>query len=171
MSAKLDSLDWLRLIPLGILVASAGALATAYIAEYLFRLEPCVLCLYQRVPYWATLGLGLLALALPAGASRSLAVALAALAFLAGAGIAAYHVGVERHWWTSAVACGGALPAEMTVEQLRAQLAKPPPKPCDAVDWSLFGISMSGYNAVVSALLAGAALAGAYRIYRERKAP
>jgi disulfide bond formation protein DsbB len=170
MITKLGSLDWSRLVPLGVLAASAGALATAYVAEYVFKLDPCVLCLYQRVPYWTAIGLGLLALAVPGGSWRGLAVALAGLAFLIGAGIAVHHVGVERHWWTSAAACGGTLPAEMTVEQLRAQLAKPP-KPCDAVEWSLFGISMAGYNAVVSALLAGAALAGAYLIGLRRPVP
>jgi len=164
MPATLDSLNWSRLVPLAIMAVSVGALGMAYVAEYAFGLEPCPLCLYQRVPYGVTLALGLAALVAPWGAIRAAAVALAGAAYLIGAGIAVHHVGVERHWWASVAACGGALPADMTVAELRAALAGPPAKPCDAVDWTLFGVSMAGYNAVVSILLAGAALAGAWRI-------
>lgn len=164
MPATLDSLNWSRLVPLALVATSLGALATAYVAEYGFGLEPCPLCLYQRVPYGITLGLGLVALVVPWGEVRTAAVALAGAAFLVGAGIAVHHVGVERHWWASVAACGGALPTEMTVAELRVALAGPPAKPCDAVDWTLFGVSMAGYNAFVSLFLAGAALAGAWRI-------
>lgn len=164
MLATFDSLNWPRLVPLAIMAASVGALGTAYVAEYAFGLEPCPLCLYQRVPYGVTLALGLAALVVPWGAIRAAAVALAGAAFLIGAAIAVHHVGVERHWWASVAACGGALPPDMTVAELRAALAGPPAKPCDAVDWTLFGVSMAGYNAVVSIFLAGAALAGAWRI-------
>jgi disulfide bond formation protein DsbB len=164
MPATLDSFNWPRLVPLAIMAASLGALATAYTAEYGFGLEPCPLCLYQRVPYGVTLGLGLVAFVVPSGAVRTSAVALAGAAFLVGAGLAVHHVGVERHWWASVVACGGALAPDMTVAELRAALARPPAKPCDVVDWTLFGVSMAGYNALVSILLAGAALVGAWRI-------
>ncbi len=165
MIAPSRGVDWPRLIPLAILAVSVGALAVAYIAEFVFGLAPCILCLYQRVPYVAAGILAILALGLPPRSGvRSAAVALCGAVFLAGAGIAAYHVGVEQHWWASTAACGGALPAEMTVEELKAQFAAGPPKPCDEVDWTLFGISFAGYNLVASLALAAFSLAGARRL-------
>ena len=165
--APTAGVDWPRLIPLAILAASVGALAVAYIAEFVFGLKPCILCLYQRVPYAATGILAILALGLPPRSGvRTASVALCAAVFLAGAGIAAYHVGVEQHWWAGTAACGGALPAEMTVVDLRARLAAGPLKPCDEVDWTLFGISFTGYNLMASLALAAFSLAGARRLMK-----
>ncbi len=145
-----------------LLAASALALATAYVAQYWGGLEPCPLCLYQRVPY--AVGGALAAAALFARASRLMALflLLAAAAFLVNTGIAFYHVGVENHLWASAV-CGGDAPAIASVEDLRKALAAPPPKPCDTVDWTLFGVSMAGYNVIASSGLAALAFAAAAR--------
>jgi len=145
-----------------LLAASALALAVAYAAQYWGGLVPCPLCLYQRVPYVA--GGALAAAALSARAARflPLLLLLAAAAFFANAGIAFYHVGVENHLWASAV-CADAAPAIASIEDLRKALARPPPKPCDAVDWTLFGVSMAGYNVVASAGLAALAFAAAAR--------
>ncbi len=165
MIAPSRGVDWPRLIPMAILAASVGALAVAYIAEFVFGLEPCILCLYQRVPYAATGILAILALGLPPQSGvRTASVALCGAVFVAGAGVAVYHVGVEQHWWAGTAACGGALPAEMTVEALRAQLAAGPSKPCDQVDWALFGISFAGYNLMASLALAAFSVAGARRL-------
>lgn len=165
MIAPTAGVEWLRHMPMAILAASVGALAVAYIAEFVFGFEPCILCLYQRVPYAATGILAVLALGLPPRSGvRAASVALCGAVFLAGAGIAAYHLGVEQHWWAGTAACSGALPAEMTVEELQAQLAAKPPKPCDQVDWTLFGISFAGYNLMASLALAGFSLAGARRL-------
>ncbi len=167
MTAPATGVDWPRLIPMAILAASVGALAAAYIAEFVFGLEPCILCLYQRVPYAAAGILAILALGLPPRSGvRTASVALCGAVFLAGAGVAVYHVGVEQHWWTGTAACAGALPAEMTVEALTAQLAAKPPKPCDQVDWTLFGISFAGYNLMASLALAAFSLAAAQRLMK-----
>ncbi len=167
MTAPSRGVDWPRLIPMAILAASVGALAVAYIAEVVFGLEPCILCLYQRVPYAATGILAILALGLPPRSGvRAASVALCGAVFVAGAGVAVYHVGVEQHWWAGTAACGSALPAEMTVEVLRAQLAAGPSKPCDQVDWTLFGISFAGYNLMASLALAAFSLAGARRLMK-----
>ncbi len=163
--------DWPRLVPFGILAASVGALATAYTAQYAFGLEPCILCLYQRVPYALAGVLGLGALLLPNGEkeeqARAWAVAACGLVFLTGAGIAFYHVGVEQHWWVSA-ACGvsGGSEVPKTVEDLRQMLTEKPPKACDDVDWTLFGLTMATYNIGASLALAAAAFWGAARIRR-----
>lgn len=155
-------LDRQRLVPLAILGASVGALAIAYAAQFIYGLEPCVLCLYQRVPYAVTGLMATAALLSPVRGLRVSAVLLSGLAFAMGAAIAVHHVGVEQHWWASAAACGGRLADAQTPAQLLADLARAPVKPCDAVDWSLFGVSMAGYNVVASSVLTLFAFAGAY---------
>ncbi len=152
-----------RLMPLAIMAASLGALGTAYTAEIAFGLEPCRLCLYQRVPY---AGAGILAILMFGLPRRYLAaaVALTAAVFLAGAGIAFHHVGVEQHWWESVAACGGAPALPATTDELLASLTPEPP--CDEPAWTLFGVSMAGYNMVASTALAVACVAGAAKLRR-----
>jgi len=169
MTENKTSPDWPRLVPLAILAASAGALGIAYTAQYAFAIEPCRLCLYQRAPYVVNGLLAILALGLPAvGRARSWAVALCAALFLAGAAIAFHHVGVEQHWWASAASCGDGLGevAEMTLAEMKARLLAPAEKPCDEVDWTLFGLSMATYNVAVSLALAAGAGAGALKLAR-----
>ena len=151
----------MKYLPHLILAVSAGALGTAYVAQYAFGLEPCTLCLYQRVPYWVTAALGLGAMMTPVGGLRRTMAAAAGIVFLVGAGIAFYHVGVEQHWWLSAV-CESSIESGLSVEQLAERLMKTPPHPCDQINWSLFGISMATYNSAVSLILGAATLAGAY---------
>ena len=161
----LGAMPLARLIPLAILLASVGALGVAYTAQYAFDLEPCILCLYQRVPF-ATVGLlAMAALRWPRLAPG--ACALSGMVFAVGAGIAAYHVGVEQHWWASVAGCGGGLPPPMSAAEFKQSLLAKPPKACDEVDWTLFGISMAGYNVAYSSALAVMALAGAWRMKAE----
>jgi len=156
-----------RLAPAAILAASVGALGFAYFAEAFQGIEPCKLCLWQRVPY-ALAGL-LAAAALLASARRWQAAAVAACgaAFAVGFGIALYHVGVEQHWWASAACAAGSDKVPATVAELRAMLTASPPKPCDALDWTLFGISMATYNVAASAALAVGAFWAADQIRRQ----
>ncbi|MGJ3260560.1 MAG: disulfide bond formation protein B [Rhodospirillales bacterium] len=142
-----------RYLPYALLIAAGGPLAVAYISQYGFGYEPCVLCLYQRVPYWVVFGLGVMASVLPAPPVRRGIALLAGLAFLTGAGIAFYHVGVEQFWWASAAPCGASGPVADT-QDLLAQLQQKPEKSCGDIDWTLFGISMATYNVGVSLALA-----------------
>ncbi len=167
MSPQTKKINWSQVVPLAILVVSVGALATAYIAQYGFGMQPCILCLYQRVPYAVTGLLAVLALGMPAGGhARAIMTVLCAVVFLVGSGIAFYHFGVEQHWWASAASCGGTPMGKITLEQLRQQLQVRQPKACDQVDWTLFGISMAGYNVVVSLALSVASFAGSVAIRR-----
>ncbi len=170
MNQNSPRLDLAFLAPFGIFAVSATALANAYIAQYAFGLEPCILCLYQRVPYAVAGVLGVLALFVPS--LRFRAVAAAGGVFLAGAVLAFYHVGVEQHWWASVAACGaGGGPGDAggpaTVEELRQMLTRGRPvKACDEVDWTLFGLSMTTYNVALSLALGTASLWAAERIRR-----
>ena len=83
---------------------------------------------------------------------------------LVGAGIAGFHVGVEQHWWAGTDGCGvDPLATGVSVDALREQLLGEPVVPCDVVTWSFFGISMAGYNFMISLLLGLTALVVAMR--------
>jgi disulfide bond formation protein DsbB len=144
-----------RIYPILLLLACLVAFAFALTTQYGFGLKPCVLCIYQRIPYGVAGVLALLALPakMPAR-GRMLLVALCGIAFLVDSGIAVFHVGVEHHWWEGLAACVGGGPQANSVDSLKAMLAGPPPVPCDQIPWSLFGISMAGYNAVFAFALA-----------------
>lgn len=148
-----------------LLAVSVAALGTAFHAQFALGLEPCPLCLYQRIPYAVVGLLAAVALIRPQAALRRMVVRAAAVAFLAGAAIALYHVGVEQHWWASAV-CGGQLPDAKSTDDFLKSLQAPPEKSCDEVDWAFLGVSMATYNAVASAGLAVLCLAAARRMNR-----
>jgi disulfide bond formation protein DsbB len=140
--------------PAGLFAVACGSLAFALHAQYFLGLEPCNLCLYQRIPY-AVIGLFAgAALVRPSPAARRAVMWLAAASFAIGAAIAVYHVGVERHWWASAV-CGGKISDLSSTTELLAGLGTPPEKSCDSVDWVFLGLSMATYNAAFSAVMAG----------------
>lgn len=159
-----------RLSTLALLLASAAALGSALLSQYLGGLDPCVLCVYQRIPYAATISFAVIGFVMSAN-PRAVGVAhgLATAAFLVGAGIAAYHVGVEQHWWAGTSECtGAAAGTAQSVDELRAQIMSTPATRCDEVPWSLFGISLAGYNFLTSLALAlFAALAARANLKRE----
>ncbi|MBU0859518.1 MAG: disulfide bond formation protein B, partial [Alphaproteobacteria bacterium] len=89
----------------GIFLLSGGALVFALVMQHVFGLQPCELCLWQRVPFVVSTILGFIALITAINPERlkitAFAVFLSGLSFLAGGVIAAYHTGVEQHWWRS----------------------------------------------------------------------
>lgn len=142
-----------RLYPVLLTAVGLGALAFAWTAQFGFDLEPCVLCLYQRIPFGIVAVLGGVGFYRPQWLAPIFA--LATVAFAVNSGLAVYHVGVEQHWWVSAAGCtGNNLNTVMTTTDLFASIEKPGPKPCDAIDWTFFGISMAGWNIVFSGGLA-----------------
>lgn len=149
-----------------VLMFSIAILAAVFTSQYGFGLRPCQLCLYQRVPYGVTIFLALLALGLRLDAKRAaLMLGLCALAFAVDGGLALYHVGVEQHWWAGPTSCSGGLGTVRSVEDLAALLSKPIDIPsCDKVAWSLFGISMAGYNLLASIALAAFSALSARRL-------
>lgn len=143
-------------------LASAAVLGTALASQFLGGLVPCDLCLYQRWPYVATIAAGLAGVALVRGrAARRALLALSGVAFVVGGAIAFYHVGVEQHWFAGPGACAGTVGEPESIEELRRRLLAAPIVRCDEVAWSLFGISMAGYNVIASAALAAASFAAA----------
>lgn len=145
-------------------------LAAAFAFQYLGGLDPCVLCVYQRWPHAAAVAIGVVAL-VSARKSAPVAVALVAVAaaLAASAGLAAYHVGVEQGWVEASAACTGSLADTAdSIEALRRQILAASTARCDEPAWTFAGISMAGWNLLLSAVLAAAALTGALTTARNR---
>lgn len=151
-----------RLAPLAIVGASLAMLAGALFFQYGMGLAPCPLCIWQRSAYAPPILLGLAALVLP-HLARPL-VLLAGLAFLVGAGIAGFHVGVELGWWEGFAECSGATGGATSLEELKKQLMSAPLIRCDEVAWSFLGISMAGWNMIAQVGFAAACLQMARRM-------
>lgn len=144
-------------------LAAAAVLATVFIAQYGFDLQPCSLCYMQRVPYFLVLVLGGLAL-MPAVDSRSRRIVMFHLfgIFVISAAAALYHAGVEMHWWQGPTACTGSV-GTISLDDLTAALGKPSHPMCDQPAFVLMGISMAGYNFIASVAFAFMALGAAKR--------
>ncbi len=138
----------LRLAQWLAVLVSAALLAGALGSQYLGGLHPCEMCYWQRWPHWAALALGGASFFLP-GLRRPL-VLLAALAIAASGAIGLFHAGVEWGWWEGLTSCsaGGA----QTLEDILAA----PVVRCDQVQFSFLGLSMAGWNALISLSAAGA---------------
>ncbi|WP_339777885.1 disulfide bond formation protein B [uncultured Thalassospira sp.] len=138
-----------------LVLVSAGSLGFAFYAQYIQKLLPCLLCLYQRVPYYSVLGLALVSLLFlrQPGISRGL-IYLCGLAFAIGAGIALYHVGVQELWWDGPEMCGGLQSGASNIADLKAQLLAQPIVRCDKIEWKLFGITMPTVNLFFSIAMA-----------------
>lgn len=136
--------------PILLTLAAVAILGTAYFFEFVLGLEPCQLCLYQRIPWWIAIGTGCLAISMrQRPVLMSILTVLTALTILSGAGIAGFHAGVEFKWWEGPTACSGGIVGD-TVDALKEAIMGAPVVRCDEVPWSLFGISMAGYNFLLS---------------------
>jgi disulfide bond formation protein DsbB len=147
---------------LAIAVIAAATLAGAWFFQLVLDIRPCPLCLEQRYGYYLAVPLGvLLAWAAAKHAPRAVLVAglaLLALAALANAGLGGYHAGVEWGFWPGPTECTGPVLDLGKAGSLLDNLDKVKVIRCDEVQWRFLGISLAGYNVLIS--LAMAALAG-----------
>ena len=140
------------LLPLGLL---GGALGSQYVGG----LSPCEMCYWQRWPHAAAILLAAVAFSGPADSRRSrLLTLLAAGAIAISGAIGVYHAGVEAGIFEGFTTCT-AMTGTGSTGDLLAQITKAPIVRCDQVQWSLLGISMAGWNAILS--LGGAAVIAA----------
>ncbi len=138
----------------------AAAIGTAtFIAalgfQYIGGLPPCQLCISQR---WA-LGVGIAGAAIAGmtnGMTRLVFGLVAVGGFLAEAGLAFYHTGVERHWWQGPQSCSGGaqLPSSFDPAVVAAGAAGKAPAACNEIPWDLFGLSMANYNVAIAGFMA-----------------
>jgi disulfide bond formation protein DsbB len=146
-----------------IAAASIVILATVWIFQG-FGYAPCELCLTQRYAFYAAIPLALLTALVAGRSTHGLAQAgfsLLALVFAANAVLAAYHAGVEYHWWPGPTACTGGLTGSLDVNDLVNTLNSVKVVRCDEVQLRIAGLSLAGWNMVVSVVLAGYAAVAA----------
>jgi disulfide bond formation protein DsbB len=147
-----------KLVCLGLCALSIGSLASAYIAQYVFDLQPCILCLYQRAPYFIVLALSLVAFLFTCKNNKitSYLILACAFSFLCGSVIAFYHSGVELKWWESFLEkCN----ADFDFNDPKAYLAaleQSKAVRCDEIPWAdpIFELSMANYNTGLSLIYA-----------------
>ena len=152
-SSGLDAAAAARLIAL---LLPAALLAGAFGSEYFGGLHPCEMCWWQRYAHMAALVPALLAFTGPAGSARSRTFTLlAALAIAVSGAIGVYHAGVEAGVFEGFSQCT-ALTYSSSTEELLRQITHAPLVRCDVVQFRFLGISMAGWNAILS--LGGAAL-------------
>ena len=140
-----------RRLALGI---PALLLAGAYISQYGFGLYPCDLCWYQRYPHFAAIALALLG---TVAAPQRVWVALAALAILASGLIGGFHAGVEYGWWEGLSTCSSA-PGAGSGDPMRDLMERSIIR-CDEAPWRFLGVSLAGFNFLISTAAALAILA------------
>jgi disulfide bond formation protein DsbB len=150
-----------------IAAVAAATIAGAWFFQLVLDIVPCPMCLEQRWAYYAIIPLAILiALLARAGAPRGvllLALAVIALAALCNAGYGAYHAGVEWKFWPGPTSCTGNPAFNLGGGSLLDQLDKVKIVPCDVVQWRFLGISLAGYNALISLLMAAIAAWGIAR--------
>jgi disulfide bond formation protein DsbB len=150
-----------------IALVSAAAILGAYYFQYVLALAPCPLCLEQRIPHYIGIPLALvLAFVAAKGAPPTLlraGFALLALVMLVAAGLGVYHAGIEWKFWPGPAECSGAAPSLGGGLDLMKQMQATTVVRCDEAAWRLFGISLAGYNALISLALAAIAARTATR--------
>jgi len=138
-------------------VLFAGLMAATLLGSaFAFQLAgypPCELCWWQRYPYMAIMAVTIIATAVKTLPSKIILLLLGLL-FLTDAGIAAFHVGVEQRWWEGLDTCSGFVDITDNVNEALAAIMDAPLIRCDEIAWSLFGISMAGYNMIIAAGMA-----------------
>lgn len=146
---------------LSVAALTSGALLGGALAfQYIGGLHPCEMCHWQRWPHYAALVIaagGALALAKQQPGFARWAAVLAGLALWVTAAIGLFHAGVEQDWWEGPTACS-VIGGGQTAEDIFATVMAAPVIRCDETPWSLFGISMAGYNALISFLMGGLVL-------------
>ncbi len=145
---------------------SIAALASAWVFEFA-GYEPCSLCLEERIPYYATVPGGFLAAFLANKRPRLAALIVAALAlgFLYNAGLSIYHAGAEWHFWPGPETCTGdgdlLQPKSLSKALQHNHVVR-----CDEAALRIFGVSLAGYNVLISGALAAFGGLAAYRKLR-----
>jgi len=136
-----------------VLIAAGGSAALllgAWGFQYIGGLAPCKMCIWQRYPHGAAVVIGALALALP---RATLLPLLGALAALSTAAVGVFHAGVEQNWWEGPSTCTSGDIGGLSSQELMDQIMNAPLVRCDDIPWEMLGLSMAGWNAVLSGVL------------------
>jgi disulfide bond formation protein DsbB len=149
---------------LAITVIAAATLAGAWFFQLVLDIRPCPLCLEQRYAYYLAVPIGaLVALAASRDAPRAVlyaGLAILALAALCNAGLGAYHAGVEWGLWKGPTECTGPVVNLGSAGNLFERLDSVKVIRCDEVQWRFLGLSLAGYNVLISLAMAAIAAWG-----------
>src|SRR5438132_1478967 len=152
--------------PILVLAASLAVLSGALVSQYWGGLAPCELCVLQRWPWVLSIVISAVGIRVSSRLALSWVALTLAAVFAVSSVLAFYHAGVERHWFAGPSACTGAATAADTVEALKARILGQMPVRCDEPAWSLWGISLAGWNLLASLVMAGSCLAVCARLRR-----
>jgi disulfide bond formation protein DsbB len=159
-----------RRAALAVLVVAAATIAGALFFEHVLGYLPCPLCLDQRIPYYVGMPVaGATALAAylrTGGRLAAIGFVLLALIFLVSAGLGIYHAGVEWHFWPGPESCAAAGSPSGSMDDFLKRLNQVRVVSCTDAAWRLFGISLAGWNALISLVLAAVAAMSATRTFR-----
>ncbi len=131
-------------------VGSLGLLIGALLFQYVGDMAPCKMCYWQRYPHVGAIIIAGIILITGIGVFAVLGL----LSALITAGIGGFHAGVERRWWEGPQSCTSTSIDNLSTEELLAQIMSAPMVRCDEIPWQMFGLSMAGWNMVVSICLA-----------------
>lgn len=141
------------------LLIPAALLAGAWGSQLWGGLYPCEMCHWQRWPHYGAVVVAALAFVVGGAAVRTTLVAGAAALIAVSGVIGAFHAGVEWHWWEGITACSRTVSTTgMSADAMLKSILAAPVIRCDAAQWRLFGLSLAGWNALIS--LGGAAVIG-----------
>ena len=155
-----------------VLVVAGGAatILGAYFFQYVLGLRPCPLCLEQRIAYYVSIPLAIVvAVAAGRDAPRGVVAAglgVIALTMLFNSGFALFHAGVEWKWWPGPRECSGPLTDLSAGGDLLSSLTNLKIVRCDEAAWRFLGLSLAGYNVLISLTLAVIAAWGAVAAWR-----
>lgn len=159
---------------LAVAIIAAATLAGAWFFELVLDIRPCPLCLEQRYAYYLALPLGaLVAFAASRDVSRPVLViglAILALAALGNAGLGAYHAGVEWKFWQGPTDCTGTIGNLGSAGNLLQRLDTVKVIRCDDVQWRFLGLSLAGYNLLISLLMTAIAAWGIVKLQGSKPA-
>jgi disulfide bond formation protein DsbB len=133
-----------------LLIASAVfALGSAYISQYVFGLQPCPLCFWQRKPFFAIIIVAVLFLIIPMLKKyQKLAIQIAVLLLIINSAIAFYHAGVEQKWFKGLDSCATTSINSNSLEDLKLALEKNKAVRCDQPQFIFLGLSMAAWNVI-----------------------
>ncbi|SIQ58285.1 MULTISPECIES: disulfide bond formation protein B [unclassified Bosea (in: a-proteobacteria)] len=148
-------------------LTSLALIAGAWYFQLVVGLVPCKLCLEQRLPHYAAIGLALVGAILSRSARLQWLVLLGLAGLMAwSTGLGIYHAGVEWGWFLGPSDCGGGIASAGGVQDLMKQLQTVKIVSCAEAAWRFLGLSLAGWNAVASAALFGLAVSGLLRSRR-----
>lgn len=136
-------------IALGYVTISTWLILGALFMQFLLKIPPCELCLWQRIPHFVVM-FG--AVTIPLRWTR-LTLLIQAKAYFANVALSFYHSGIERKWWPGPSGCTSQDIQNLSIDALYNQLMATEIVKCDEVAWSLFGLSLTNYNFLICLIL------------------